>query len=792
MTNWLEPTEIEIPTDLQNYVGGHPLVAKVLAQRGITSPSEAGGFLDHRVYRPAPATDLPDLELAADRVLLAIRKGEQICVWGDFDVDGQTSTTLLVSTLRNLGAKVSYHIPVRGRESHGMKVEVLEEVLASGVQMILTCDTGIGEHEAIAYAQAQGVDVVVTDHHTLPPSLPNAHALVNPQRLPLDHPLRHLPGVGVAYKLAEELYRKAGKSGEAEKLLDLVAMGIVADVAVQRGDTRFLLQKGLSVLRTTERLGLRTLFELAELKPAQLSEEHIGFAIGPRLNALGRLGDANPIVEFLTTEDLAVARVVAQQLESLNAERKLLTSQIYQAALAQIEADPSLLDYATLVLAHPAWEPGVIGIVAGRLAERFHRPVVLLVGGDRDGFDELNRPVPDVDTRGWTSALNRQIARGSARSVEGVNITEAIAAQAEMLISFGGHPMAAGLSLEADRIPAFRWAISTTVDKMRGGVKAAPLQIDGFLALSDLSLDLVEDIGRLAPFGAGNPSLTLATRNLLVKSSTVIGRTREHVQVFVEDEAREVQKVFWWQGSENPLPKGRFDLAYTVRASDYRGERQLQIEWVDFRPVETEGIKIEAPHISGPEFLDYRQTANAIGQVQILQKRGVPVWAEGEAKKEVMGYDRAGLPPTTELAVWTIPPGPQEWDAVLERVKPQKVYLFAINGEDGVDEFLKRLAGLLKFALRANNGQVAVERLAAATGLRKDTIRMGLEWFSEKGIFVVAMSSREQGVVAAGKGHTGPFLLEKEEALRKSLDETRAFRRFFREASIESLSRIEK
>ncbi|HNB54365.1 MAG TPA: DHH family phosphoesterase, partial [Anaerolineales bacterium] len=387
MSTWIEPSDIPTPAELQSYVGGHPLVAKVLAQRGITSPSEAGAFLDARLYRPTSPRELPNLEQAADRVTEAIRQWHPICVWGDFDVDGQTATTLLVSTLRTLGANVQYHIPVRGRESHGIKLEVLKEILATGTRLVLTCDTGIAEHEAIVYAQNEGVDVVVTDHHTLPETFPPAHALVNPQMLPPDHPLRTLPGVGVAYKLAEELFRRADRKEETASLLDLVALGIVADVAVQRGDTRYLLQKGLEQLRQTERAGLRRLFEMAELNPAQLSEEHIGFAIGPRLNAIGRLGDANPIVEFLTTQDTATVQVIAQQLEGLNAERKLLTSQIYQAALAQLDADPSLLDFAALVLTHPKWEAGVLGIVAGRLAERYHRPVVLLVGENGAGTD---------------------------------------------------------------------------------------------------------------------------------------------------------------------------------------------------------------------------------------------------------------------------------------------------------------------------------------------------------------------------------------------------------------------
>lgn len=759
---WLEPTEISIPAELQNYIGGHPLVAKVLAQRGITSPTQAGGFLDPRLYRPASASDLPNLSLAADRILLATHNFEPLCVWGDFDVDGQTATTLLVSTLRALGANVQYHIPVRGRESHGMKMEVVKEVIDSGAEIILTCDTGIAEHEAIEYAQSRGVDVVVTDHHTLPATLPNAYALVNPQMLEPDHPLKHLPGVGVAYKLAEELFRRSGRTGEEKALLDLVALGIVADVAVQCADTRYLLQKGLEQLRNTERLGLQMMFELAELKQGQLSEEHIGFALGPRLNALGRLGDANPIVEFLTTKDLAVARVVAQQLESLNAERRLLTSQIYQGALAQIEADSSLLDYSTLVVHSPVWEAGVIGIVAGRLAERFYRPAVVLTG--------------------------EGIARGSARSVEGVNITEAIAAQKERLLTFGGHPMAAGVSLQEEQVPAFRRMLSATVEQMRGGVEETPIRIDAFLPLADLSLGLVEEIGRLAPFGAGNSPLILATRHLKIKNSTIIGRTKEHMQIIVEDEIGDVQKVFWWQGADNSLPDGWFDLAYSVRASDYRGERQMQIEWVDFRAAEQKTLEVLVSRADKMEWVDYREEGNPAGILEKLQERGVQIWAEGEAMKMVGGVTREELVPAEELAVWSIPPGIEEWQRGLDIVQPKKVYLFAGDVEEILLEgFVKRLAGLLKFALRTYEGQVGVAQLAAATGQREVTVQQGIAWLSAKGFFTTEIQDGEV-VVHGGNLMEKPELAAIEARLQGLWEETRAFRKYWAGASVKSLT----
>ena len=251
MKEWIEPQDIRVPQELQTAIGGHPLVSKTLARRGFTRVETAKAFLDPDCYRPAPPTDLPNMAGAADRLEKAIRQGETICVWGDFDVDGQTATTILVSTLKDLavrqgspqavrqgsprGAAVRYHIPVRQTESHGLNLPVLKRLIAEGVHLLLTCDTGVTDHEAIAYAQAQGVDVVVTDHHDLPSTLPEASAIVNPKMLPDTHPLRELPGVGCAYKVAEELYSRAGRPEAVTQYHDLVALGIVADIAVQVG-----------------------------------------------------------------------------------------------------------------------------------------------------------------------------------------------------------------------------------------------------------------------------------------------------------------------------------------------------------------------------------------------------------------------------------------------------------------------------------------------------------------------------------------------------------------------------
>lgn len=783
MHEWVEPSDIHVPQELQAAVGGHLLVAQTLVRRGIDDVQAARAFLDPDCYWPAPPAELPNMAVAVERLERAFRRGKTVCVWGDFDVDGQTATTLLVSTLTDLAARlgspqagrIRYHIPNRQRESHGVNLPVLKQLIAEGVDVVLTCDTGVTAHESIAYAQARGVDVVVTDHHDLPPVLPPACAVVNPKMLLDTHPLRHLPGVGCAYKLAEALYQRAGWPEGVAQHLDLVALGIVADVAVQTRDTRYLLQRGLQALRHTDRLGLRVMMEIAELAPDRLTEEHIGFVLGPRLNALGRLADAQLAVEFLTTDDLERARILATELEGLNAQRKLLCEQVMQAAEAQIQRDPSLLEQAALVLSHPSWPAGVIGIVAGRLAERYHRPTVLIASP------------PD------------ELAHGSARSVGGYNITAAIAAHADMLESFGGHPMAAGLSIAPERVPEFRRALSRTVQDMFGEVEGgATLQIDGFLSLADLSLDLVEELERLAPFGPGNPPLVLVSKGLSLMSHSPVGRGGEHLQLIVEDEEGVAQQVIWWQGTGLSLPQGRFDLAYVVRASDYRGQRAVQVEWIDARPVEMPAAVLHPPR-PAVEVVDHRGVPDPRSLLEQLRAReDLWVWGEAEARAEVAGLDRYQLISTSSganglaspriLVIWTAPPGRAELRAVLEAVSPEKVCLFGIDpGLDRPDEFLRRLAGLSKRALKADGGRVSVSTLAAATAQRESTVRAGLAWLAARGHVVMLGEDGDEVCLGVGDQTVDADLPRVTAQLNALLEETAAYRAYFARAGVESL-----
>ena len=746
---WQSPPPIDAPPSLRGAIGGHRLVAQHLARKGILTAAAARRFLSPDHYSPASASDLPDIERAVERLKRAIRDKEQILVWGDFDVDGQTSTALLHSALQQQGARVAYHVPNRFSEGHGIHLPTLKRKLAAGVDLLLTCDTGVGAHDAVEYAASRGVDVLITDHHLLPERLPAAAAVVNPQRLPAGHALRELPGVGVAYKLIEALL----ETEDRDDLLDLVALGIVADVMRQVDDTRYLLQRGLDQLRENNRPGIRAILEQAEIAAADLNEGHIGFAIAPRLNALGRLDDANPAVELLTTADWTRARVLAHSLESFNARRKYLTNQVYQSALAQIEAEPWLLDYAALVLSHEGWHSGVIGIVASRLVEEFSLPTILFAAPDETG-------------------------RGSARSIPGLDITAALGQVSRLLTTYGGHSMAAGMSAPAANIFEFRRELSRVVRAMDAPT-AQPLQLDGTLALDEISLELAQDIERLAPFGNGNPPLTLMTQRLKLAGRRGMGRRGEHLQVVVEDEAGAAQRVIWWRGAGRDLPSGPFDLAYTLRTSVYKGQREALVEWLDYRQDESSAIDIAADE-PNYEVVDYRRSEDRHSDLARARQRYPTALVWAEADRVDGAVTRLDLSANDTLIVWSPPPSAEIWAAALATVNPQRLILFSgARQSDSMTPFLARLAGLVKFSVNHRGGSVGLEALAAAAGQAERTAQVGLQ------------ALRALGKLDYHVSRSGEFQLrladnaprENLEALRHRLDlllrESRAYRDYW-------------
>jgi single-stranded-DNA-specific exonuclease len=572
-----------------------------------------------------------------------------------------------------------------------------------------------------------------------------------------------LAGVGVAYKLAEALLDRGRRTEDdlrSEHLLDLVALGLIADVALLKGETRSLAQKGIQKLRNTNRLGLKVIAELSGANLETLTEETIGFTFAPRLNALGRLGDANPAVELLLTNDPARARVLAAQIEGLNTQRRLLTSQVYEAAEAQLIANPDLLNEPVIVLSHPNWPGGVVGIVANKLVDRYHKPAILLTESD-DG-----------------------ILRGSARSIEGLHITEAIATQKDILRGFGGHPMAAGMAFDADKLNEFRRGLGRAIEKQRGEIarEEPSLQIDAWLGLNEINLELAAALETLSPFGAGNPSLILATRNVSLASSTKIGKTREHLRLNVEDGKGNAQSILWWNGAGEELPDpstslregSKFDIAYSLRANSYRGQRQVTVQFEEFRVTEEKAVEIRSSKLDIRDMRLQPSTFNL--QLSTL------VWAEGSDKAK--GKSRFELRQADEFAIYTTPPSPAELRKALEIVKPKTIYMFAVPpAEEKPEDFLNRLAGLCKYAINQRGGKTTVHELAAAMASREVAIEIGLQWLAAGGQLSVEMEE-DQVALSAEKQEKNPYLqAELFVALRGILNETSAYRKFFATAN---------
>jgi single-stranded-DNA-specific exonuclease len=801
MARWIDPEPLDVPEEIQQIVrapaGLAPLVAGLLVRRGIADLEVVRGFLDPGAYVPASPWELPGLAAAIERIERAIARRERIAVWGDLDVDGQTATALYLEALRDLGANVTFYVPTR-RESHGIHPAGVERLIDRGAGLILTADTGVDGREAIALAAGRGVDVLVTDHHDLPASPPGALALVNPKLLPPDHPLYELSGVGVAYEVTQALYEEMGR-GDVEHLLDLVALGMVADVATLRADVRYLVQRGLVVLRSAGRLGLKEVMGLAGLDPAAVTEEEISFSLAPRLNAMSRVGQDSEAksaaaagVELLTTRDRTEARIIATELEALNARRRWLTRQTMDAALSQLDRQRALLDGPAIVVAGANWDPGIVGIVAGRLAERFHKPAIVL------------------------SAPPGEIARGSARSIEGVDIHAAIAAQRDMLYRCGGHPMAAGLSIQEERINEFRRALWRTLEQTAPPVSEEEIRIDACLPLDQVSLDLVQAIGGLAPFGPGNEAPVFVATGLTVASSAVIGRTREHRRLVVRSAqggessprphgawgARGEAVVLWWQSADRPVPEGPFDLAYTVGVNTFRGEQGVQLTWIDARLAAPQPVEVLPER--AVDVKDYRRLADPVPTLRAWVARAEPgqagstlVWGEGAQVAGVALCHRGELSAAETLVIWTAPPGPGELHAALEAASPRRVVLFGVDpGLDAPAVFLRRLAGLAKHALRAYGGHVALPALAAAMAHSEETVRLGLEWMSLKGQAGVTFGPRGAVTLRPGSGEGDTGSREDEERqhvlrgqLLAQLAEAAAYRAYFYEADAEGLVR---
>ncbi|HWR40970.1 MAG TPA: single-stranded-DNA-specific exonuclease RecJ [Patescibacteria group bacterium] len=556
------PLHQDIMERLQHELGISATIARLLVNRGILELADARIFLSGDTTNLFDPFLLKDMAAAVTRIAQAIENQEPITVYGDYDVDGVTACSLLCKTLTRLKARVNYYIPERQSEGYGLNSEALNSLQCSGVTLVITVDCGISSVEEIC-ACKDLLDIIVTDHHQPPAQLPPAYAIINPKQSDCLYPDKDLAGVGVAFKLCQALWRHYHN---ADALftddLDLVAVGTVADIVPLRGENRILVKSGLKQLSDTQNLGLKALKEVCGLTGKTVDSGHVGFAIGPRLNAAGRVNVASAGVELLLTEDAAVAESIARQLDQENTSRQLIEKEILQAAQDQLRS-VDVQAAKVLVVFGEGWHSGVIGIVASRLVERYYRPVILI-------------------------SVDQGIGKGSCRSITGFDMVQALTECQDILIKFGGHRQAAGLTIAAENIPALRQRLEGIAGERLAEADYIPeLKVDAYLPLQEIRPELLEQLAVLAPHGAGNPAPLFAERALPLADVRTLGQEQKHLKLQLgADFFTEVKDIVAWNigamaGEIQNYPA--VDLVFSPQYNEWRGKKTIQLQARDLR-----------------------------------------------------------------------------------------------------------------------------------------------------------------------------------------------------------------
>ena len=567
LKEWRKYDRIPEAAALASALGVTELAAEALWHRGLREAEEAERFLHPEEVPFCDPFLMKDMEKAVKRISQALDGHEKIVIYGDYDVDGMTATSLMVHNLRALGAEVSYYIPDRKKEGYGFNLKALQQIASEGAELLISVDCGIASVEDVA-AMAGKLDIVITDHHLPGEKLPPALAVVNPHRQDCPYPDKNLAGVGVAFKLCQALWKRLrGKDFQGD--LELVALGTVADIVPLTGENRKIVKQGLIKLQESDFLGIRALVEVAGLKDKEITAGHIGFVLAPRLNAAGRLGSATDGVRLLLSRDIDEAEQLAQELDMLNGRRQATEAEILAAAVAELESgDTSPEDMQAIVVAGKEWNPGVIGIVASRLVEKYYKPTVVL------------------------SVQPDGICKGSCRSIEGLHMYEALTACKEELVQFGGHEMAAGLSVREEKIDDFRKALQDYVGAHLSADDYVPkVTVEFEMSPSEVTFQMIEELSLLEPYGMGNPKPTFGCREVRGTEAQAIGTQKQHLRFKVGSEGHQVTALCWNRSQlAGVVNAEEIDIVYTPSINEWNGYRSVQCIVDSLSPAQGERV----------------------------------------------------------------------------------------------------------------------------------------------------------------------------------------------------------
>jgi len=642
-----------------------PLFAQILINRGINTVATVAEFLNPQPeILPDPKQVFKDLIPSLDCLEKVRNLGQEVAICGDYDVDGMTSTALLLRTFKALGIKADYEIPSRMTEGYGINERMVKDLHQRGVALIITVDNGISAHQAISLAKELGMMVIITDHHELPEILPPADGILNPKQIPADSPYFTIAGVGVAYLLGMELAKRFQAELELEKtLLELFTLGTIADLAALTGINRQLVQKGLKLLADSQILGLQALKQVSGISDRSIKPDSIGFTLGPRINAVGRIGDPTIVIELLTTEDSGIALERAMQCEQINRERQRLCSEIEQEAVAQVYAQIESLELdlqrdRLLLLVSENWHHGVIGIVASRLVERFGAPVFMCASEPEGGI------------------------RSSVRGIPEFNVFDSLEYAHDLLGKFGGHFAAGGFSTKAENLAELRERLRTFArDQLKPEEICPAIAIDLEIPLAQVNVALHYELEKLQPCGIGNPVPIFVSRNVRIISQRIFGKNQDHLDLTLDrGDGRKIKAIAWRWASYYPLPE-YLDLAYKIQLKNDRDQIYLELELVGVKAAQTWQPQLQ------------QKIAPAIISVPNWQTLDLLNLAEIESPSLIYGFnypqdlfvntdcDR----PTqiyNSLILWHLPPSLDHLQWLIALGKPKQIYLRTLLNAD--------------------------------------------------------------------------------------------------------------
>ncbi|MCX7982058.1 MAG: single-stranded-DNA-specific exonuclease RecJ [Syntrophales bacterium] len=545
---------------LKNELKLHPVLSSILARRGIVELEQARKFLNPSLYDLHSPLSMEGMKGGTERVIRAVYNKEKILIYGDYDADGITGVAVLYKFLRDLGTHVEYYIPDRIDEGYGLNKSVLERFHSEGGSLVITVDCGISDLEAISYARTLGLDVIVLDHHEVPPHLPPAIAVINPKQFSCRFPFKNLAAVGIAFNFLIALRGKLRSSGfwshgrypNLKEYLDLVALGTIGDICPLTDENRIIVKIGLNLLTEGRRVGIKALKEISGLDNQVIDANRASFGLIPRINAAGRVGSARDAVELLLAEDYSLALELARKLEIYNRQRQTMEREILEEIFVEVSRMRDFHRKKSLVLASPHWHPGIIGIVASRLVDKFGRPAILI--SLRDG-----------------------IGKGSGRSVADFNLYEGLKRCSPLLITFGGHQYAAGISIREENLEAFSRLLEEVIEENMGDTLSGPqTYIDASCRLSELTWDFIEQVKLLAPFGQGNPEPILCAHGVSIMDINVVGGN--HLRLKIKDDSTVCNSIWFNQGELYSLvSEGCSDIAFTPQLNEWNGFSEVQL-----------------------------------------------------------------------------------------------------------------------------------------------------------------------------------------------------------------------